>query len=76
MKKKELDSIISGKAYLEYIGNLFEYSHTEHNNSENWHHFLNVNDGHEIYYSEKTILNCPLHFQYLPFTDVSKSSPA
>lgn len=68
MKKEELEKIISGKAYLDYIGNLFEYSHTEHGH----HFFLSVNDGHDIDFREETILNSQLHFQLCRFEDVSR----
>lgn len=79
MKKSELESIIDRKGYLEYIGRLFEYCYTEQFVSGNTgdvveqrEHFLDVNDGHEIDFMEETILNCPEHFQYCPFEEVSK----
>lgn len=68
MKKGELKKIINGEAYLDYIGNLFEYSHTKHG----YHFFLNVNDGHDIDFREETILNCPNHFRLCRFEDVSR----
>lgn len=79
MRKAELEAIIDGKAYLEYVGNLFEYSHTEQIVSVNTgktieerHHFLDVNDGHDIDFREETILNCPNHFQLCRLEDVSR----
>lgn len=80
MKKAELEAIIDGKAYLEYNGRLFEYLETEQIVSVNtgkvveereW--FSDVNDGHAIDFSAETILNCPNHFQYTSFEQVSKS---
>lgn len=80
MKKSELEAIIDGKAYLEYVGRLFEYSHTEQIVNvdtgkviEERDYFLDVNDGHDIDFREETILNCPNHFQYVTFDQVSES---
>ena len=79
MKKWELDKIIDGEAYLEYIGRLFEYSHTEQivevttdEVVEEREHFLDVNDGHEIDFRAETILNCPNHFQMITMDKVSQ----
>jgi len=79
MKTAELESIIDGKAYLEYCGRLFEYSHTEQIVNvdtgevvEQREYFLDVNDGHDIDFREETILNCPNHFQYCPFENVNR----
>ena len=74
MKKAELESIIEWKAYLEYVGNLFEYDHTEYVRNEKRLFFNDVNDGHDIDFREETILNCPNHFQYVTFDQVSKSA--
>lgn len=70
MKKSELKRITEGKAYLEFIGNLFEYcGRTDDNRLI----FLEVTDGHDIYYKEQTILKERRLFQYCPFSKVSKS---
>lgn len=78
MKKAELESIIEWKAYLEYVGNLFEYDHTEYVETGKVHEkrlfFTDVNDGHDIDFREETILNCPNHFQRVLFDQVSKSA--
>jgi hypothetical protein len=79
MTLQQLDKIINGEAYLEYIGRLFEYSHTEQivevttdEVVEEREHFLDVNDGHEIDFRAETILNCPNHFQMITMDKVSR----
>lgn len=71
MKRTELNQIKEGKAYLEFIGNLFEYCGTT---DDNRLIFLEVTDGHDIYFTEETILKHRKLFRYCPFNQVSKSS--
>ena len=70
MTVQELNSIIDGKAYLKYNGNLFEYLETEQmyevETGEVWQerdYFQALSDGHEVDFLPETILKCSEHFQ-------------